>query len=323
MKASLRIISLILIAVLLLGAMPAAFAEGPSSVEELMAKFDERVQAPKESSILAEEEEFIVISDYRSYICALTRPGSGVVVAKIEEGATVVACARQRGYVLAVEKGGTAGGWMNEALLEKVPADGVPTPRMRVADVMSHFRVCVQRPPYSAVLSEPERMVVESTHGYCIYAMTNPVDCEKIADVPEGSTVIVYAKMYGWVLGALEDDSIGGWMSENLLVPEDDEASGNGKERAERIDELMKGFDSVIQRPKKSCLLDEPVKMQIRASYGKLVYAMSRVATGVRYKVTDGSTVTVYARQGGFALIKTDDGSVGGWINEKFLTPCN
>jgi hypothetical protein len=112
-------------------------------------------------------------------------------------------------------------------------------------------------------------------------------------------------------------------MSENLLVPEDDEASGNGKERAERIDELMKGFDSVIQRPKKSCLLDEPVKMQISASYAKLVYAMSRVATGVRYKVTDGSTVTVYARQGGFALIKTDDGSVGGWINEKFLTPCN
>ncbi len=324
MKASLRVLSLILVAALLFGVMPAAFADNgeTGSIDELMEKFDERVQKPKEKSILDEPQTMIVLSEHGNFIYALSKPGSGAKLFEVEEGTRVTVYARQNGFALAVTEDGAAGGWMSEKLLEKAPAEGEePSPRLIMASVMSHFSSAVQKPRQSDLLDEPLRMKVESQHGNYIYARTRPVDGVEIFTIPEGSIVIVYAKQNGCFLGALEDDSAAGWMKEKLLVPEDDEATGNGIERDARIDEIMMDFNSGVQRPKKACLLDEPVKMQINAKYGRVVVVMSRIGTGKLFEAEHGSTMTVYARQNGWALAMSEDGTIGGWVNEKFLTP--
>lgn len=324
MKKLLRVLSLLLTLALLAGAMPAAFAEGGASdLDALMAKFDSRVLRPKEKSVLAEPEEMIVVAPYRDHICALTRTGSGLILAEVPEGAKLTVYAKQNGWALGLTEDGKLGGWMNGAFLEKAPAEGeAPSPRLVMASVMSHFPLNVTVPKQSALLDEPVRMKVESTFGKCIYVMTRSVDDDdqkKLGVAPEGAIVTVYAVENRYALGVVEGGKAAGWMCTDYLVPEDDEASGNGKEREARIDEIMKGFASSVQRPKKACLLDEPVQMQVRGICGRMVYVMSRVADLRCGAAADGQAVTVYARQNGWALARSEDGSVAGWINEKFL----
>ena len=87
-------------------------------------KFDERVQKPKEKSILDEPQTMIVLSEHGNFIYALSKPGSGAKLFEVEEGTRVTVYARQNGFALAVTEDGAAGGWMSEKLLEKAPAEG-------------------------------------------------------------------------------------------------------------------------------------------------------------------------------------------------------
>ena len=324
MKPMLRVLSLLLALVLLAGLSPSAFAEdGASGLDALMEKFDARVQKPKESSLLAEPEEMIVVAPYRNSICALSKTGSGVILSQVPEGASVTVYARQNGWALGLTEDGAVGGWMNGNYLEKAPAEGEkPSPRLVMASVMSHFPLNVQYPKQASLLDEPVRMKIESTFGRCIYVMPGTFDDKKELDTaPEGAIVTVYAVENKYALGVVEDSKVAGWMCTDYLVPEDDEASGNGKEREARIDELMQSFADSVQRPKKSSLLDEPVKMQVRGLRGRQVYVMARVSDLRIGALPDGQSVTVYARQNGWALVKAEDGSAAGWINEKFLAP--
>lgn len=322
MKPMLRVFSLLLAIVLLVGPAPSAFAEDDASgLDALMEKFDERVLSPKESSVLAEPEKMIVVAPYRNYICALTQTGRGLILSQVPEGASVTVYARQNGWALGLTEDGAIGGWMNGDFLEKAPAEGEsPSPRLVMASVMSHFPLSVQVPKQSSLLDEPVRMKIESTYGRCIYVMPDIFDNkEKLETAPEGAIVTVYAVENKYALGVVEGSKIAGWMCTDYLVPEDDEASGNGKEREARIDELMQSFSALVQRPKKASLLDEPVKMQVRSIHGRMVYVMARVANSRIGAVPDGESVTVYARQNGWALVKSADGTIGGWINENFL----
>ena len=108
MKKLLRVLSLILVAALLFGVMPAAFAENGEigSIDELMEKFDERVQKPKEKSILDEPQTMIVLSEHGNFIYALSKPGSGAKLFEVEEGTRVTVYARQNGSALAVTEDG-------------------------------------------------------------------------------------------------------------------------------------------------------------------------------------------------------------------------
>lgn len=323
MKPMLRVFSLLLALVLLVGPAPSAFAEdNASGLDALMEKFDERVLRPKESSVLAEPEKMIVVAPYRNYICALTQTGRGLILSQVPEGASVTVYARQNGWALGLTEDGAIGGWMNGNFLEKAPAEGeAPSPRLVMASVMSHFPLNVQVPKQSSLLDEPVRMKIESTYGRCIYVMPNIFDNkeEELKTAPEGAIVTVYAVENNYVLGVVEGSKVAGWMCAGKLVPEDDEASGNGKERETRIDELMQGFSSLVQRPKKASLLDEPVEMRVRGIRSRMVYVMARVANIRIGEAPDGESVTVYARQNGWALVKSADGTIGGWINEKFL----
>lgn len=321
-KTCRSLLTLLLAATLLLGAAPLACAEdGKQDLDRLMESFDERVQAPKESSLLDEPAEMIVVSEHGNYIYALSKPGGGAKLFEIEEAARVLVYAKQSGYALGVLKGTTIGGWMSEKLLERADISMEDSPKLKMAFVMSHFNSSVQKPKATDLLDEPERMKVESQHGNFIYARTRPVNGTEIYTIPEASIVIVYARQSGCALAVLEDGSAGGWMKEKLLVPENDEASGNGIEREKRIEELMQSFNSSVQAPKKASLLDEPVKMKVSAKYGNVVYVMAKLGTGRLCDAPDGTIVNVYARQKGFALALAEDASIGGWISEKLLAP--
>ena len=77
-KTCRSLLTLLLAATLLLGAAPLACAEdGKQDLDRLMESFDERVQAPKESSLLDEPAEMIVVSEHGNYIYALSKPGGG------------------------------------------------------------------------------------------------------------------------------------------------------------------------------------------------------------------------------------------------------
>ena len=171
--------------------------------------------------------------------------------------------------------------------------------RMSVSELMKKFDSRVQKPKQSSLLDEPETMTVTSKYGNLIYALAKPGGGEKLFEVDEGSTVIVYAKQSGYALGLVKGTSIGGWMNEKLLSPD---STGEIAEKAAESKNLMKSFDRRVQKPKNSAILDEPEKMVVTSKYGKLIYALSKPDGEKLFEVPDGTPVTVYARQSGYAL---------------------
>ena len=92
--------------------------EGESlSLSEIMDKFDNAIQKPKNNAVLDESEAMVVNSKHGNFIYVLTAPKTGKKILKALEGATVVVYARQNGYALAMVEGTSIGGWMNESLL--------------------------------------------------------------------------------------------------------------------------------------------------------------------------------------------------------------
>lgn len=87
------------------------------------------------------------------------------------------------------------------------------------------------------------------------------------------------------------------------------------------VKEVMELFDSRVQHPHASCILVEPETVTVEASRGKLIYALSKPGSGKLFDIEDGSSVIIYARQEGFALGLVEGTSIGGWMNELFLTP--
>ncbi len=92
--------------------------EGESlSLSDIMGKFDNGIQKPKNDAVLDESEAMVVNSKHGNFIYILTAPKTGKKILKAMEGETVIVYARQNGYALAMVEGTSIGGWMNESLL--------------------------------------------------------------------------------------------------------------------------------------------------------------------------------------------------------------
>ena len=87
-------------------------------LEDIMDKFDPSVQVPKKASILVESEEMVVNSKHGHYINVMSAPKNGKELQKAKDGKTVYVYARQNGYALAIVRGTSIGGWMDETLLK-------------------------------------------------------------------------------------------------------------------------------------------------------------------------------------------------------------
>ncbi len=97
----------------------------------------------------------------------------------------------------------------------------------------------------------------------------------------------------------------------------DDDDTGSGM----TVKEVMKKFDSSVQKPKQASVLDEPVEMTVVSKNGKFIYAMSKPRNGKEMgKAKEDKTVIVYAKQGGYALGIVKGTSIGGWMDEWYLT---
>lgn len=87
-------------------------------LDEIMDKFDPSVQEPKKASILDESEEMVVKAKHGHFINVMSAPKGGKEIQKAKDGKTVYVYARQNGYALAIVRGTSIGGWMDENLLK-------------------------------------------------------------------------------------------------------------------------------------------------------------------------------------------------------------
>ena len=213
--------------------------------------------------------------------------------------------------------------------------------KMTVTELMKMFDSSVQKPKKNTILDEPMTATVVSTYGNYIYVYTAP-NGKKLYEAQDAATVIVYARQNGWALGIVENTRIGGWMPEGKLEYDDSASevkqSGSAAKKENSssasagsstsassggdVTELMKLFDSRVQKPKASSILDEPEVLEVWTKYGRLDYIYSRPAQGSTYKLGDvreGSVVTVYARQNGWSLCIVENTSLGGWMKSGAL----
>lgn len=80
---------------------------------------------------------------------------------------------------------------------------------------------------------------------------------------------------------------------------------------------FMRYFESSIQKPKTSSVLDEPVKMTVRARNSDYIYVYASPDGLAFTTVPEGSEVIVYAKQNGYVLGLVENTVIGGWMSEK------
>lgn len=88
------------------------------------------------------------------------------------------------------------------------------------------------------------------------------------------------------------------------------------------VSEIMQKFDSRVQKPKSSSILDRPETVYVQSTYGNCIYVYSRPnKNGSKlFRADEGKAVTVYARESGFALGIVKGTSIGGWMREELLS---
>jgi lysylphosphatidylglycerol synthetase-like protein (DUF2156 family) len=321
-----RILSLILAAALILCAAPAAFAAVGITIEELREIFDSRVEMPKKSSLLVEPEKMIIKSRDGQMIYVLSGLRGGEKIFKAEDGATVIVYARESGYALAMVEGTSIGGWMNEQYLtpaEESKASGLETGEgeISLAGLRQIFDSRVVMPQRESLLEEPEWMVVTPKNGKLIYVLSALKGGKKIFEAAADSVVIVYAREKGYCLALVEGTSIGGWMNEKYLVAEE-EVYGGAAVDAAGMEDLMSMFDSRVQKPKPSSVLEETETFFVQPKKGRAIYVLSGLRDAKKlFTAEQGATVIVYARESGYALAIVEGTTIGGWMNEQYLVP--
>ncbi|MBR0353409.1 MAG: SH3 domain-containing protein [Oscillospiraceae bacterium] len=88
------------------------------------------------------------------------------------------------------------------------------------------------------------------------------------------------------------------------------------------VSEIMQKFDSRVQKPKSSSVLDRPETVYVQSTYGNCIYVYSGPSktSSKLFRADEGKAVTVYARQSGFALGIVKGTSIGGWMREELLS---
>ena len=82
------------------------------TVSQIMGKFDNGIQKPKESSLLEIADERFLTSKHGNLVYLYTAPTSGKRILEAPDGATVVVYAEQGGYALIMVEGTSIGGWV-------------------------------------------------------------------------------------------------------------------------------------------------------------------------------------------------------------------
>ena len=212
--------SLLLVLAALFCMVPAAFAEGDSdAVAQLMDKFDSRVKAPKESSLLEKEEEMEVWSTYGRLIYVYDRPAEALdfKVGEAKEGVKVTVYARQNGFALAITEDGKTGGWMREDMLD-TKVHGEHPSFLDIPPVVVEGTYVPARRYY---LDEYETLYVKSTYGTRICLVDDPrrdpADQKVIGFAYEGEACAVLSRLCGKVFVITEKGRVG-WAAESLMV---------------------------------------------------------------------------------------------------------
>ncbi len=87
------------------------------------------------------------------------------------------------------------------------------------------------------------------------------------------------------------------------------------------VSEIMEKFDSRVRAPKSTSVLAQPETAYVKSTYGNSIYVFN-IPNGngrLLFRANEGATVTVYARESGFALGLVEGTSIGGWMSEYFL----
>ena len=87
------------------------------------------------------------------------------------------------------------------------------------------------------------------------------------------------------------------------------------------VSEIMQHFDSRVQAPRSTSVLEEPETVYVQSTYGYCIYVYTRPnMNSIRlFRADEGKAVTVYARESGFALGIVEGTSIGGWMREDLL----
>ncbi len=88
------------------------------------------------------------------------------------------------------------------------------------------------------------------------------------------------------------------------------------------VSEIMQKFDSRVQAPKSSSVLEKPETVYVQSTYGYCIYVYRRPNKNSSrlFRADEGKAVTVYARESGFALGIVEGTSIGGWMREDLLS---
>ena len=190
-----RVFSVCLVLIMLIMAIPVSCAEGYASmnINDIMKKFDSRVQRPKKSSILDEPETVYVRSNYGNCIYVRSKPDkNSKKLFKADEGKAVIVYARESGFALGLVKGTSIGGWRSENLLDADSGKGRPGP-----DDTKGLSSGIYRPRKNDYLKEYETMYVKSKYGNCIYLYNNPnvpeIEMEILGKVKEATECTLIA----------------------------------------------------------------------------------------------------------------------------------
>ncbi len=210
-----RACSLLLVLVLTLCAVPAAFAAGNGDMEQ----FDGRVKAPKESSWLQETEELEVWSRYGRMIYVYDRPAEALdfKVGEVKEGMKVTVYAKQDGWALVMAEDGTAGGWTKLNGLDS-RVHGEHPSFLDIPPVVVEGTYIPVRKDY---LDEYRTLYVKSTYGTRIYLVDDPrrpLDEQKVIGYAyEAEACTVLAAKCEKLFVVTEKGRVG-WVTEKLMV---------------------------------------------------------------------------------------------------------
>ena len=183
-------------------------------------------------------------------------------------------------------------------------------------DFMDMFDDRVAAPKTGSILDTPREMYVTSKYGYCIYVLSKSQDnSAKLYRMPEGSKVTVYAIENGYALGMDTNSRVGGWMKYKLLTDSSDYTVPTLN---------LNKLDSRIARPKNDSYLDEPQQMYVTSKYGNCIYVLAKAQSNATKlgRMDEGTVVTVYAVQNGYALGVDEDSRFGGWMSYSLLSDC-
>ena len=180
-------------------------------------------------------------------------------------------------------------------------------------DIMDRLPSGVTQPRKQSWLDESRTMYVASKYGNIIYIMTAPKkNSAKLGEVKEAESVTVYAIQKDYALAFVDSTGEGGWLNMELLI---DDYYTEGPGPKDTLD-VKKG----VTRPENGDYFEEYEYYTVKSKNGisTVLYAGFKTGTNKVGLVSDGETVTGFARHDNSTFVKTEDGMLA-WIQTKYI----